>query len=72
MVAVLEVYGLEHAEICRALHQSLSIPWGEFQVGDPGITGMVRVDSEVHGAIELFVGARRRQRRFPEQRGCGS
>jgi hypothetical protein len=56
MVPVLERDGLEHAEICRATHQPLRIPWGEFQVRDAGIAGMVRVDSEVHSTIQLLVG----------------
>jgi hypothetical protein len=48
---VLQRYWLEDADICRAPHQAMRIPWGELQVSDSGVAGMVRVDSEVHRAI---------------------
>jgi hypothetical protein len=57
VVPVLERCGLEYADICPAPHQAMCIPWGELQVSDSGVTGMVRSDSEVHRAIQLFVWA---------------
>jgi hypothetical protein len=57
LVAIMEVNGLEQAKIGRALHQALGIAWGTLQVSNRGIAGVVRIDSDVHGAVELFVGA---------------
>src|SRR5262249_481949 len=57
MVPVLQRCRLEDADICPASHQAMGIPWGESQVSDPSVAGMVRVDSEVYRAIQLFVWA---------------
>jgi hypothetical protein len=57
VVSVLKRNGLEYADIRRATHQAMCIPRGEVQVSDPDVAGMVRVDSEVHRAIQLFVWA---------------
>ena len=56
LVAALERDGLEQADICRTTHQAMRIPWGALQVSDTCVGGMVRVDSEVHRAIQLLVG----------------
>jgi hypothetical protein len=57
VVSVLEHCGLEDANICPAPHQAMRIPWGELQISNTGMAGMVRVNSEVHCAIQLFVWA---------------
>src|SRR5207247_10818948 len=40
---------------CRAMHQALRLAWGLVQVSNPGVAGMVRVDSEVYRALQLLV-----------------
>jgi len=57
VVPMLERCRLEYADIGPAPHQAMRIPWGELQVSDPGVAEMVRVDSEVHRTIQLFVWA---------------
>src|SRR5262245_20329501 len=57
LVAALQCHGHEQADVCRTRHQALRIPWGALQVSDPSVAGMVRVDREVHRAVQLLIGS---------------
>jgi hypothetical protein len=57
VVAELGCDGLQQADICHALHQALRIPWGELQVSNPGVAGMVWVDRDMHRTLQELIGA---------------
>jgi hypothetical protein len=41
--------------LLQADNAALCIPWSAWQISDPGVVGMVRVDSDVHRALHLLV-----------------